>query len=119
MFFPRGGGTLSGVCKPGEIVWSRVFILDGKLHADLGRATSVALPKCETQRRFNDDQPEWPIMNAVLHGVTRDQLMARQVKSFRCNVAYAPSSEAADYALATKAAMFSELGVDVFLCGNV
>ena len=35
-FFPKGGGTLAGVCKPGEIVWSRVFFMDGVLHADLG-----------------------------------------------------------------------------------
>ena len=26
MYFPKGGGTLKGVSKPGEIVWSRVFI---------------------------------------------------------------------------------------------
>ena len=26
MYFRLGGGTLKGVCKPGEIVWSRVFI---------------------------------------------------------------------------------------------
>jgi hypothetical protein len=29
MYFPLGGGTLKGVSKPGEIVWSRVFIMDG------------------------------------------------------------------------------------------
>ena len=38
MYFRLGGGTLKGVSKPGEIVWSRVFIEDGKLKADLGRA---------------------------------------------------------------------------------
>ena len=118
MFFPRGGGTLSGVCKPGEIVWSRVFIMDGRLHVDLGRGTSVSLPEEETQRRLNMTNPEWPIMNAVLHGVTRDQLMARH-KSNHLNVAYAPTAEAADKALAAKAAMFSELGVEVCLCGDV
>src|SRR6185369_16176572 len=44
MFFPLGGGTLSGVSKAGEIVWSRVFIMNGQLHVDLGRAHVVELP---------------------------------------------------------------------------
>ena len=52
MYFPLGGGTLKGVTKPGEIVWSRVFVEDGALHMDLGRATAIALPEEETQRRW-------------------------------------------------------------------
>ncbi len=50
MYFPLGGGTLSGVCKKGELVWSRVFVMGGKLHADLGRASSIELPEEETRR---------------------------------------------------------------------
>ena len=38
MYFRLGGGTLKGISKPGAIVWSRVFIMDGKLHCDLGVA---------------------------------------------------------------------------------
>ncbi len=38
MYFRLGGGTVKGVSKPGHIVWSRVFIMDGKLHCDLGVA---------------------------------------------------------------------------------
>jgi hypothetical protein len=33
-------------------------------------------------------------------------------------VAYAPSAEAANLALAAKAAMFRELGVEVSICGT-
>ncbi|MEC7281493.1 MAG: fucose isomerase, partial [Verrucomicrobiota bacterium] len=29
MYFPKGGSTLQGIAKPGEIVWSRIFIEDG------------------------------------------------------------------------------------------
>ena len=36
MYFRLGGGTIKGVSKPGHIVWSRVFVMDGKLHCDLG-----------------------------------------------------------------------------------
>ncbi|MET4098639.1 hypothetical protein ABIB37_000876 [Agrococcus sp. UYP10] len=118
MFFPKGGGTLSGVSKPGEIVWSRVFVMDGALHVDIGRAHVVALPEEETQRRLESTDRQWPIMHAVLHGVSRDQLMARH-KSNHIQVAYAPDAEAADRALTAKAAMFAGMGIRVHLCGDV
>ncbi|NOG50691.1 MAG: fucose isomerase [Chloroflexi bacterium] len=118
MYFRLGGGTLKGVSKPGEIVWSRVFVMDGKLHADLGRATVVELPAAETQRRWEPTTPQWPIMHAVLHGITRDQMMARH-KANHLSVAYAPSPESADKALAAKAAMLAEMGIQVHLCGTV
>jgi hypothetical protein len=118
MYFPLGGGTLKGISKPGEIVWSRVFVMNSELHVDLGRATVVHLPEKETQRRWQITTPQWPIMHAVIHGVTRDQMMARH-KANHLNVAYAPSAAEADHALAVKAALFHELGVNVHLCGIV
>ena len=117
MYFPLGGGTLSGVSKPGEIVWSRVFIMDGRLHVDLGRGTAIELPDEETRRRLEATTPQWPIMHAVLHGVGRDQLMARH-KANHVNVVYAPDAETADAALRVKAAAFDALGVAVHLCGD-
>lgn len=118
MFFPLGGGTLSGVSKPGEIVWSRVFIMDGVLHVDLGRGHVADLPAEETQRRLDATDPQWPIMHAVLNGVSRDQLMARH-KANHAQVAYAPDADLADRAVLAKAALFQELGVIVHLCGDV
>jgi hypothetical protein len=118
MYFPLGGGTLKGESKPGEIVWSRVFIIDGVLHVDMGRGSVVDLPPEETRRRWEATTPQWPIMSAVLHGVSRDQFMARH-KANHVQVVYAPSAEAADRALAAKAAMFHELGVKVHICGDV
>jgi hypothetical protein len=118
MFFPLGGGTLAGCSKPGEIVWSRVFIMDGILHVDLGRGHVVDLPAEETQRRLDATNPEWPIMHAVLHGVSRDQMMARH-KANHVQVVYAPDAATADKALLAKAALFHELGVAVHLCGEV
>ncbi len=116
MYFPLGGGTLKGVSKPGEIVWSRVFVEGGALHADLGRGTVMGLPAEETERRWRATTYQWPIMHAVFHGVDRNQFMARH-RANHVNVAYVPSAEAADTALATKAAMLSELGIAVHLCG--
>jgi hypothetical protein len=118
MYFPLGGGTLKGISKPGEIVWSRVYVEDNKVKADLGRATVVDLPKQEVERRWRITTPQWPMMNAVLHGVTRDQLMGRH-KSNHIQVAYGDSAQSADEALMAKAVAFRELGVDVYLCGGV
>jgi len=118
MYFRLGGGTLTGVSKPGEIVWSRVYVRGGALHVDIGRAHAVRLPDAETQRRWQLTTPQWPIMHAVLHGVTRDQMMARH-QANHVQVVYAPSAAEADKALAAKAAMFQAMGLHVHLCGEV
>jgi len=117
MYFRLGGGTLKGICKPGEVVWSRVFVEGGRLHADIGRATAIELPIGETLRRWKETTEQWPIMHTVVHGITRDQFMARHHAN-HVNVAYAPSAKAADKALAAKATMMSELGIKVHRCGN-
>ncbi len=117
MYFPLGGGSLKGIGKPGEIVWSRVFIEGGALHVDIGRGTVVTLPQEETDRRWRETTPPWPIVHTVLHGVSQNQMMARH-RANHVNIAYAPSAQVAEKALATKAAMFAELGVTVHLCGN-
>lgn len=117
MYFPKGGGSVKGVSKPGSIVWSRVFVADGKLKADIGRGVVVELPQEETERRWKMTTPQWPIMHAVTCGVTRDQLMARH-KSNHIQVVYAPDEQKANHALAAKAAMFAGLGMEVSVCGD-
>jgi hypothetical protein len=117
MYFRLGGGTLKGVSRPGEIVWSRIFIDDGKLKMDLGRAGVVELPIEETQRRWDSTTPQWPIMHAVTYGTSRDQMMARH-KANHIQVAYANSADEADKAMLVKAAMAHDLGMHVALCGT-
>jgi hypothetical protein len=117
MYFPLGGGSLKGIGRPGEIVWSRVFVEGGALHADMGRGTVVTLPLEETERRWRETTPPWPIVHTVLHGVSQNQMMARH-RANHVNIAYAPSAEAAGKALVTKASMFAALGVTVHLCGD-
>ncbi len=116
MYFRLGGGTVKGISKPGFIVWSRVFVMDGVLHCDLGVAEVVRLPEAETERRWRETTPQWPIMHAVLKGITRDQMMARH-KSNHIQVVYAPSKRQAFRALRIKAACLAELGLEVHLCG--
>ncbi|MBC8167321.1 MAG: fucose isomerase [Bryobacteraceae bacterium] len=117
MYFPNGGGTLKGISKRGEIVWSRIYIENGRLHADLGRAEVLALPAEETERRWQITTPQWPIMHAVTYGISRDQMMGRH-KANHIQVAYAPDGEAADRALAAKAEAFRELDIEVWICGD-
>jgi hypothetical protein len=117
MYFRLGGGTLRGIAKPGEIVWSRVFVDKGKLKMDLGRAKVITLPQEETERRWKETTVEWPIMHAVTYGVSRDQMMARH-KANHIQVVYANSAKDADLALYAKAALARDLGLDVSLCGT-
>jgi len=118
VFFPAGGSTVNGVSRPGEVVLSRVYIADGVLQADLLRASVVELPEAETRRRKEATNPEWPIAHVVLHGVTRDQFMARH-KANHAQLAYAPDAATADKALLAKAAVFDRLGIRVHLAGDV
>jgi len=118
MYFAQGGSTLKGISKPGHVVWSRVFVADGALKYDTGLAEAVALPLSETQDRWDQTTPQWPIMHAVLKGITRDQMMARH-KANHIQVVYAPDVESARHALYTKAAAMQALGLEVSLCGDV
>ena len=118
MYFRLGGGTIKGVSKPGPIVWSRVFIMDGKLHCDLGVGRAVKLPRRETERRWRETTPQWPIMHAVLDGITRDQMMSRH-KANHVQVVYVPNEKQAHRAMRIKAVTLATLGLEVHLCGNV
>ena len=75
-------------------------------------------PLKETERRWRETTPQWPIMHAVLNGITRDQMMARH-KSNHIQVVYAPNEKQAHRAGRIKAATLAELGLEVHLCGNV
>ena len=117
MYFPLGGGTIKGVSKPGEIVWSRIFVEDDRLKADVGAAKVVELPPEETERRWAATTPQWPIMHAVTYGIDRDRLMGRH-KSNHIQVAYVPGKAAATQALSAKISAFRNLGIETFLCGS-
>jgi len=75
-----------------------VYIAGGSLHLDIGQATVVELPAEETERRWRSTNPEWPIAHGVLHGITRDQFMARH-KANHLSVVYAPDASTGDKAL--------------------
>ncbi|WP_420409441.1 fucose isomerase [Hoeflea sp.] len=116
MYFPLGGGTLRGVAKPGEIIWSRIFVEGGHLNMDIGRGQAVTLPEEETQRRLKATTEQWPIMHAVLTGVTQDQMMARH-RANHIQVVYGTSAAEADKALIARASLAEKLGIAVHICG--
>jgi hypothetical protein len=116
MYFRLGGSTLKGISKPGEIIWSRIYVADDALCLDIGRAEVVRLPLAETQRRWQATTPQWPIMHAVTYGVSRDQMMAKH-QSNHVQVVYAKNEADADRCLLTRAAMARALGICVNICG--
>jgi hypothetical protein len=119
MYFRLGGGTLKGVSKPGWIVWSRVYVEnETRLKFDTGLAEVVELPSAETDDRWRQTTPQWPIMHAVLQGITRDQMMARH-QANHIQVVYAPDRESARHGLFAKAAAMAELELEVALCGTI
>ena len=117
MYFLKGGAATKGICKPGEIVWSRIYIDKGVLSMDIGRGGAVELPLSETERRWKATTEQWPIMHVVTYGVTRDQMMAKH-KSNHITVHYAPNAETANEAMLAKAAMAREMGMKVYICGK-
>ncbi|MDI9363756.1 MAG: hypothetical protein QM541_02305 [Flavobacterium sp.] len=118
MFFPKGGGTLKGVSKPGSIVWSRVYLVGNMLCCDLGVGEVALLPMAETQRRWQETTPQWPIMHGILKGVSRDQMMAKH-KANHIHVVYTHDEATAHKACRIKAAAMAELGLKVYFCGDV
>src|SRR4029078_2019558 len=111
MYFRLGGSTIKGISKPGEIVWSRIYIENDQLNMDIGRAKVIELPLAETQRRWNSTTPQWPIMHAVTYGVSRDQMMAKH-KANHIQVVYGHDENGADSAMYAKAPMAEALGMN-------
>jgi L-fucose isomerase-like protein len=118
MYFPRGGATIKGVSRPGEIVWSRIYVERDALHMDIGRGGALRLPQEETESRWAATTPQWPMMHAVLYGVTRDQFMAKH-KANHVQVAYADDARGARRLLAAKSGMAQALGISVNVCGDI
>ncbi len=118
MYFRLGGATLSGVAKPGVVVWSRFYVADGRLNLDIGLADVVELDESETRRRLEATTAVWPIMHGRLRGVSQTQMMGRH-KANHIHVAYGKDEVGAIDAALTKAALARNLGVAVHWCGTL
>jgi len=81
MYFPLGGGTCSGVSKPGVITWARFYEHYGELGMDCGTGEVVELPEAEVQDRLDKTTPVWPIANVHIPGYDRNAMMATHMSN--------------------------------------
>lgn len=95
MYFPRGGSTITGQCKAGRFIWARAHYDGTDVVMHVGTGHAIELPEAEFERRRRATSWEWPLMNCVLDGVARDQLMAGH-ESNHISIAYVDASFIAD-----------------------
>jgi hypothetical protein len=110
MYFPKGGGTCSGISKPGIVTWARFYESFGKIGMDLGTGEVLALPENETKRRLSCTSEEWPIANLHMPGYDRDQLMSSH-KSNHITICYGNI-------LQELASTAEKIGVEVSVVGD-
>lgn len=92
MFFPYGGSTITGQGKAGRFIWARAYYVGTDVYLHVGTGTAVELPEEEFTRRRHATSFEWPLMNAILDGVTRDDIMAGH-QSNHLSIAYVPEEK--------------------------
>ncbi|WP_140920456.1 signal transduction protein [Limnobaculum xujianqingii] len=76
MFFPYGGSTICGQGKAGRFIWARAHYEGTNVVMHIGTGHAVELPDDEFERRRRATNYEWPLLNCVLDGVQRDDLMS-------------------------------------------
>ncbi len=81
MYFRLGGGTCSGVSKPGVITWARFFESFGEIGMDCGLGEVLEMPDVEVQDRLAKTTKVWPIANVHIPGYGRDELMATHMSN--------------------------------------
>jgi len=95
MYFPKGGSTITGQGKAGRLLWARAHYEGTSVIMQIGTAHAVELPDAEFERRRKATCYEWPLLNAVLDGVGRDELMAGH-QSNHISIAYVDEDKLAD-----------------------
>jgi hypothetical protein len=116
MYFPKGGSTITGQCKAGRFVWARAHYEGTQVVMHVGTGHAVELPAEEFERRRRATSWEWPLMNCVLDGVSRDQLMAGH-ESNHITVAYVDESALDDVLRAFVAQALTQ-NIRVFAAGS-
>lgn len=87
MYFPKGGATIAGQGKAGRLLWARAHYVGTEVILHIGTGHAVELPAAEFERRRRATTYEWPLLNCVLDGVGRDDLMAGH-ESNHISIAY-------------------------------
>lgn len=95
MYFPKGGSTITGQGKAGRILWARAHYEGTAVTLHIGTGHGIELPEAEFERRRRATCYEWPLLNATLDGVGRDDLMAGH-QSNHITIAYVDPDKLAD-----------------------
>jgi len=82
----------------------------------IGTGTAVELPAAEFERRRRATTYEWPLLNCVLDGVSRDELMAGQ-ESNHISIAYVDEDKLQDVLRAFVAQALTQ-NIRVFVAGD-
>jgi len=117
MYFPQGGATITGQCKAGRFIWARAHYVGTTVVLHVGTGHAVELPPAEFERRRRATTYEWPLMNVVLDGVGRDDLMAGH-QSNHITVAYVEEADLLDVARAFVAQALTQ-NIAVFAAGDL
>jgi hypothetical protein len=117
MYFPRGGATITGQGKAGTIVWARAYYEGTGVYMHIGTGRVVELPQDEFLRRRKATSLEWPLVNCVFDGVSRDDFMAGH-QSNHVTIAYVPTESRDDVVRAFVAQALTQ-GITVFAAGDV
>ncbi len=104
MYFPKGGSSIHGQGKA------------GRLFLHIGTGTAVELPAPEFERRRRATTYEWPLLNCVLDGVQRDDLMAGH-QSNHITIAYVDEAQLQDVLRAFVAQAITQ-NIQVFVAGS-
>lgn len=116
MYFAKGGATLSGQGKAGCFIWARAYYRETTVYLHIGTGDAVELPAAEWQRRSAATTSVWPLMNARLHGISRDQFMAGH-QSNHITIAYVDPPHLA-LVTGALAAMAIRQGMQVEIAGT-
>ncbi len=116
MYFPKGGATIGGQCKAGTFLWARAHYEENTVFMHIGTGEAFELPPEEFKRRSEATTHQWPLMNAVLHGVERDTLMAGH-QSNHISIAYVDTQYLVDVTRAFVCQCLTQ-NMRVFLVGN-
>lgn len=95
MYFPKGGATIAGQGKAGRLLWARANYVGTEVYMQIGTGHAIELPEAEFTRRRRATNPEWPLLNCVLDGVGRDELMAGH-ESNHITIAYVDEADLKD-----------------------
>lgn len=116
MYFPKGGSSIHGQGKAGRLIWARAHYEETQVFMHIGTGTAVELPAAEFERRRRATTYEWPLLNAVLDGVKRDDLMAGH-QSNHITIAYVDEASLQDVLRAFVAQALTQ-NIKVFVAGS-